>query len=136
MPKGPSSLENTNRSCESHSKSDVAAQPALIIRSMTSLPQQGRSDAPQASAAREHKLFVAVAYINAGAQPNQVVFFFCSSCLRHANRSACEAGKGKLVRDAWCTYSSPIVDLHGNESDELIPLDLGQLTSDHIRHFV
>ena len=32
--------------------------------------------------------------------------------------------------------SSPVVNLHGDESDELVPFDLGELASDHVRHLV
>lgn len=31
---------------------------------------------------------------------------------------------------------SPVVDLHGNERDELVALDLRQLPANHVRHLI
>lgn len=41
----------------------------------------------------------------------------------------------RLATDCF-NNSSPVVNLHGDERDELVPFDLGELASDHVRHLV
>lgn len=53
-----------------------------------------------------------------------------------ALRTAVLTSGEKVINSRQPAENLPVVDFHGDERDELVPLDLGQLASNHVRHLV